>query len=52
MQGLPLASWSLGFVAVYLISVLAVGWFARSRRRDDSLSDYYLGGRSMGNGLK
>lgn len=51
MQGLPLASWSLGFVAVYLTSVLAVGWFARSRRRDDSLSDYYLGGRSMGLGV-
>lgn len=48
MQGLPLAPWSLGFVAVYLFSLLAIGWFARSRRRDDTLGDYYLGGRTMG----
>ena len=48
MQGLPLAPWSLGFVAVYLFSLLAIGWFARSRRRNDTLGDYYLGGRTMG----
>ncbi len=48
MQGLPLGPWSLAFIAVYLLSILGIGWFARSRRRDDTLGDYYLGGRSMG----
>jgi SSS family transporter len=48
MQDLPLETGSLIFLASYVLSLLAIGWFASRQRQDRSLGDYYLGGRGMG----
>ena len=36
------------FIGIYLLSMIGVGWLGRKRRVDDSLADFYLGGRSIG----
>lgn len=48
MSDLPLGIGSVAFILAYLLTLLALGWVARRSRRDGSLGDYYLGGRSMG----
>jgi SSS family transporter len=35
-------------IGIYLLSMIGLGWLGRKRRVDDSLADFYLGGRSMG----
>jgi len=35
-------------VGLYLVSMIGVGWIARTRRRANSMADFYLAGRSMG----
>jgi SSS family transporter len=35
-------------VALYVLALVGIGIAARLARRDDSLSDFYLGGRSLG----
>jgi len=39
---------ALVVVALYLLSMLGIGWLGRRRRREDSLTDFYLAGRSVG----
>lgn len=36
------------FLLVYLASLLLVGWLGRRARKEDSLADFYLGGRGLG----
>ena len=36
------------FLLIYLASLLLVGWAGRRARKEDSLSDFYLGGRGLG----
>lgn len=36
------------FLSVYLLALIAVGIAGRKARKENSLSDFYLGGRSMG----
>ncbi len=38
----------LAAVALYLCSLLLIGWFANRQRTDDSARDYYLAGGSLG----
>ncbi|MEM1060177.1 MAG: sodium:solute symporter family protein [Verrucomicrobiota bacterium] len=35
-------------VVTYLMMLLAIGWWGRRARQDNSLSDYYLGNRGLG----
>ena len=35
-------------IALYLVSMLGIGWLGRLRRQSNSLADFYLAGRSMG----
>ena len=35
-------------IGIYLVSMIGLGWLGRKRRVDDSLADFYLGGRSIG----
>ena len=35
-------------VGLYLVSMIGVGWIARTRRQSNSMADFYLAGRSMG----
>ncbi|MBS13012.1 MAG: sodium:pantothenate symporter [Gemmatimonadetes bacterium] len=36
------------FLLLYLSSLLLIGWLGRRARKDDSLTDFYLGGRGLG----
>ena len=45
---LPFGPGALGVVAVYILSLLAIGAYAYSKRREESLNDFFLGGREMG----
>jgi len=36
------------FMAIYLSSLILIGLFGRLKRKEDSLSDFYLAGRGMG----
>ena len=49
-DGAPLAfgPGALFVVAMYLLSMVGIGWLGRRRRQSNSLSDFYLAGRSMG----
>ena len=38
-------------VSLYLLSMLGIGWLGRRRRKEDSLADFYLAGRSVGLGV-
>ncbi|SVC36812.1 uncharacterized protein METZ01_LOCUS289666, partial [marine metagenome] len=38
-------------IALYLVSMIGVGWLGRMRRQSDSMIDFYLAGRSMGFGV-
>ena len=35
-------------IGLYLLSMIGVGWIARSKRQGNSMADFYLAGRSMG----
>ena len=35
-------------VALYLVSMIGVGWIARTRRQSNTMADFYLAGRTMG----
>lgn len=48
MTDLPFGPGALLVVAVYILSLLAIGGYAYSRRKEDSLNDFFLGGREMG----
>jgi Na+/proline symporter len=36
------------FLLIYLASLLLVGWASKRAKQEDSLSDFYLGGRGLG----
>ncbi|MGP0565372.1 MULTISPECIES: sodium:solute symporter family protein [unclassified Nitrospina] len=48
MTELPFGPGALFVVAIYILSLLGIGWYAYSRRKENSLNDFFLGGREMG----
>ena len=48
MNALPFGTGGLLFVGLYLAFMVALGFYAKRARRDDSLSDFYLAGRGLG----
>ncbi|MFQ5793394.1 MAG: hypothetical protein ACE5JI_23225, partial [Acidobacteriota bacterium] len=48
MSGLPFGVGVTVVLGVYLLSILGLGLYARHARRSESLSDFYLAGRSLG----
>ncbi|CCQ89533.1 Sodium/solute symporter [Nitrospina gracilis 3/211] len=48
MTELPFGPGALLVVAIYILSLLGIGWYAYSRRKENSLNDFFLGGREMG----
>ncbi len=36
------------FIGLYVSSLLVVGWFGLRARKEDTLNDFYLGGRNLG----
>ncbi len=48
IEALPFGPGALAVVGFYVLSLLAIGGYAYAKKRDDSLGDFYLAGRSMG----
>ena len=48
MSEVPLGPGALTFIGLYLVSMLVIGYIAKRAQRDQSLSDFYLAGRSLG----
>ena len=38
----------LGFICLYVLGLLVIGWLGHRAKKEDSLSDFYLGGRGLG----
>ena len=47
-SSLVLGPGALVAVALYLLSMIGIGWLGRISRKSNSLADFYLAGRSMG----
>ena len=47
-EGMVFGQGALVAVALYLFSMIGVGWYARQKRQTDSMADFYLAGRSLG----
>lgn len=45
---LPFGPGALVVVGFYIVSLLAIGGYAYTKRKDESLGDFFLAGRSMG----
>ncbi|MEQ8497637.1 MAG: hypothetical protein RLW42_25745, partial [Gammaproteobacteria bacterium] len=45
---LPLGAGAWVFIALYLLSLLVIGWVARRAREADTLQDFYLAGNGFG----
>ena len=41
----------IGFMALYLISLIGIGWLGKRARKEVSLADHFLGGRELGFGV-
>lgn len=48
IAALPFGPGGLTFIALYLLSLLALGWWGRQARQSDTLKDFYLGGSGVG----
>lgn len=45
---LPFGPGAWAFITLYLSSLLLLGWAGRAARKEDTLQDFYLGGRGFG----
>ncbi|NIL98329.1 MAG: hypothetical protein GTO62_14660, partial [Planctomycetales bacterium] len=45
---MPFGPGGLTVIAVYLLSLIVIGWLGRRARRSDTLRDFYLAGGTMG----
>lgn len=45
---LPLGPGAWAFIALYLLSLLVIGWYAKRARKADTLQDFYLAGHGFG----
>ena len=48
MADQPYGFGALAFLVAYLLFMIVLGYVARSRRRDDSMSSFYLAGKNLG----
>ncbi|MEC7641524.1 MAG: sodium:solute symporter family protein [Nitrospinota bacterium] len=48
IESLPFGSGALAVIGVYILSMLAIGGLAWTKKQENSLSDFYLAGRNIG----
>ena len=48
MSNIPLGPAELGFIAIYLLSLIGLGYCGMRARRENSLKDFYLAGSGVG----
>ncbi len=49
--GYVLGTGGLVFIALYVLSLLVIGWLGHRAKKADTLEDHYLGGRTLGFGV-
>lgn len=45
---MPLGTGAWLFISIYLLSLIAVGWYAKQRQQANTLNDFYLAGSGFG----
>ena len=45
---LPFGFGAWAFITLYIVSLLFLGWAGLAARKEDTLQDFYLGGRGFG----
>ena len=48
MSKIPLGPLELGFIAIYLLSLIGIGYLGMRARTENSLKDFYLAGSGVG----
>jgi len=48
IEALPFGPGALIFVAVYILSLLGIGFYAYKQRQKDNMQDFFLAGRNLG----
>ena len=48
MSKIPLGPLELGFIAIYLVSLIGIGYWGMRARTENSLKDFYLAGSGVG----
>tara|TARA_Y100001968_G_scaffold83779_1_gene74853 strand:+ start:1442 stop:2953 length:1512 start_codon:yes stop_codon:yes gene_type:complete len=48
LNNIPLGSAELGFIALYLVSLIGIGYWGMRARTENSLKDFYLAGSGVG----
>ena len=48
MSKIPLGPLELGFIAIYLLSLIGIGYWGMRARNENSLKDFYLAGSGVG----
>ena len=48
IEALPFGPGALIVVAVYILSLLGVGFYAYKQRQKDNMQDFFLAGRNLG----
>lgn len=47
-SGFPFTPVEFGFICLYLLSLIGIGWLGRRASKEKSLKDFYLGGQGIG----
>ena len=48
IEALPFGPGALIVVAVYILSLLGIGFYAYKQRQKDNMQDFFLAGRNLG----
>jgi len=48
LELVPLGPGAWAFIGLYLVSLIGIGWYARTAREADTLKDFYLAGQGFG----
>lgn len=45
---IPFGPWAMGFIALYLLSMVLIGWLGMRARQENTLRDHFIGGSGVG----
>ena len=48
MNALPFGTGAMIFIAIYLLSMVWIGWLGRQAREENSMRDHFIGGKGVG----
>ena len=50
-SGYALGTGGLIFIGIYVLALIGIGWLGHRAKKENTLDDHYLGGRSFGFGV-